>query len=96
MSAVLIIGRHQQIMDRVVTVLQGNSFEIYYSLTNQGAVDLLNQHKIDVVIIGGGVDIESREMLKSAFKTVNPNVKFLERFESLESLPIEINKLLES
>lgn len=71
---ILIIGRHQDLMQKILLLLKKNGYEADGTSSNDEAVALFPQKKYDAVIIGGGVDNESKYYFETAFKKINPDI----------------------
>ena len=65
---VLLVGRHQAMMDTALSVLHNAGFEATGALTDDHALREIASGIFRVVTIGGGVETASRERLKSAAK----------------------------
>lgn len=77
-KTVLVIGRHTAMLARVTAELSALGYQALGSATNEEALRLGQAHAIDVVLIGGGVDAESRATFHAAFPQWNPKVKVLD------------------
>ncbi len=77
-ETVLVIGRHQFIMNKVIEVLKNHNYKAFGVGIDKEAIDFVKNNKVDAVLIGGGVENESRILFDSAFKKVNPDIKIIE------------------
>lgn len=64
---VLIIGRHPDILARVTDMLKNHHYDAIGAMTNEEALQKFSDEKPLAVIIGGGVDSESRALFHRAF-----------------------------
>lgn len=61
---VLVIGRGRQIVDSVTATIRRHGFEALGTTTDDEALSHLGAQKIDLLVIGGGVEPSSRSVLK--------------------------------
>ena len=65
---ILIIGRHPQIMETVVRLIESQrGWTAKGALTDEEAVAIFQLENFDLVLIGGGVEETSEEKLKEVF-----------------------------
>jgi DNA-binding NtrC family response regulator len=74
---ILVIGRHASMMRRVLDLLQLHGYNAIGKQENEEAIAAFKSEEFQVVIIGGGVDEESRELFHSEFSKINPQVKVI-------------------
>ncbi|MBX9783850.1 MAG: hypothetical protein K2X48_11230 [Chitinophagaceae bacterium] len=92
--SILILGRHSGMMQNVISFLNSNGFDKAKGvLTNEEVKTELLTHQYQVVIIGGGVDGETRQMIKQLISDKNSNTKVVEHFGNPASLLEEIKIL---
>ena len=78
---ILIVGRHQQIMETVVRLIESQrGWSAKGTLTDDEAVAIFQQENFDLVLIGGGVEETSEEKLKKVFLMKNPAVKIIRHY----------------
>ena len=65
-------------LDKVTLLLGKHGYEAYGAQTNEDAIKKFEYIQPQAVIIGGGVDYNSRVLLKAAFKKSNPAVRILD------------------
>lgn len=75
---ILIIGRHPEIMARVVNLLKANGYDAAGANQNEEAIDLFGAGNFDAVVIGGGVDAESKSLFHKVFTAIHPTIKILD------------------
>ncbi len=81
MKQILVIGRHTQIMQTVLKLI--NEMDDYHAigcLTDQEAMDFLKVNSIDLLLIGGGVESKSELMLRNFVKENFPSTKVIQHF----------------
>ncbi len=81
MKQILVIGRHEQIMQTVLKLI--NEMENYHAigcLTDKEAIDLLKKNSIDLVLVGGGVEIQSEMNLRTFVQENYPFTKVIQHF----------------
>jgi hypothetical protein len=69
---ILVIGRHADMMAKVTDMLASNGYQPHGALTNEAAFTVFNDQQIDAVVIGGGVDSESRALFHREFVRLRP------------------------
>lgn len=74
---ILVIGRHPGLMENVLGMLRQQGYEATGALTNEEALRRFDPG-IQAVIIGGGVDGESRRLFRKEFLKINPAVKVID------------------
>ncbi|MBI3219511.1 MAG: hypothetical protein HYZ44_08370 [Bacteroidetes bacterium] len=78
---ILIIGRHQQIMETVVRLIESQrGWTATGALTDEEAVAIFQQENFDLVLIGGGVEEASEQKLKELFLKKNPAIKIIRHY----------------
>lgn len=75
---VLVIGRHPEILEKVKLLLQSNGYNVFGVTENAEAVQVFIETKPEALVIGGGVDLESRNYFLQEFKRINSDVKILD------------------
>jgi hypothetical protein len=94
-NLILILGRHSGMMQNVISFLNSNGFtDIKGVLTNEEVKTELLTQQYQILIIGGGVDGETRQMIKQLFKENNINTKIVEHFGNPATLVDEMNKVI--
>ncbi len=78
---ILIIGRHPQIMETVVRLIESQrGWTAKGALTDEEAVALFQKENFELVLIGGGVEETSEDKLKEVFLMKNPAVKIIRHY----------------
>ena len=88
---ILVLGRHAGMMQNVIAFLNNNGFEnVTGILTNEETIHALQRGSFTHIIIGGGVDAETRKIIKELVAQNNIAIKIVEHFGSLATLVDEI------
>jgi hypothetical protein len=82
---VLILGRQQFIMDKILLILQAENFEAVGVLTDDETIENLRNGNFEVVAVGGGVESDSREKIRQIAEETN--TKMLDIFGPNTLLP---------
>ncbi len=78
---ILVIGRHQQIMETVLRLLNGqDGWRAMGALTDSEAKVKFVETKFDLVLIGGGVEEKSEQQLRLEFEKTNPLIKIIRHY----------------
>lgn len=78
---ILVIGRHQQIMETVLRLI--NEHENWHAtgaFTDEDAIELFHQHPFHLVLLGGGIEKESEEKLRSSFTKHRPTIIIIQHY----------------
>lgn len=75
---VLIIGRHAEMLNKITELLRQNGYNAIGTTANEDAISTFKSDTFDAVVIGGGVDSESRNYFHLEFSTINPEVKIID------------------
>lgn len=78
---ILVIGRHEQIMETVLRLLNGQEgWRAIGALTDSEAKIRFTELKFDLVLIGGGVEEKSEQLLRLEFEKTNPQIKIIRHY----------------
>lgn len=93
---VLVVGRHEDIMDAVLRLINNTpDWEAVGALADEQAIELFQQRRFDLVLIGGGVEPETEAKLRAIFTFQNPLIRIVRHFGGgNESLFAEIRAAL--
>jgi DNA-binding NarL/FixJ family response regulator len=81
MIKILVIGRHPQIMETVLRLINGQeNWKGVGALTDGEAKIKFENENFDLILIGGGVEDKSEKELSTVFKGKNPTVKIVRHF----------------
>ncbi len=84
---VLVIGRQAEIMDSVLHLINSTpDWEAAGTLADEEAIELFQQRRFDLVLIGGGVEPESEAKLRAIFTFQNPLIRIVQHFGNGSSL----------
>lgn len=75
---ILVIGRHETLLAKVTTMLEQQGYHAIGRQNNEEAIEAFKSNTFDAVIIGGGVDPESRKLFHAQFPKINPQVKIID------------------
>jgi hypothetical protein len=73
----LVIGRHPDMMARITGLLAQHGYQAKGAITNDEAFERFNRHDFDGVVIGGGVDADSRSLFETEFLKLRPSTKII-------------------
>lgn len=88
---ILVIGRHPEILEKVKLLLESNGYIAFGATENAEAIQVFIKSKPEAAVIGGGVDVESRNYFLQEFKRINPDVKILDAHP--QTVLIDLQKL---
>ena len=87
---ILVIGRDPKTLQGVVEMLKENGYDAHGENIDERALEASNKLDFDIVLLGGGVNAESRKILIPTFTERNPQVKIASGhpWQALEALRI--------
>jgi hypothetical protein len=65
-------------LQSVLQLLHLNNFKVKGATVNDEALKLFSLHIFNAVVIGGGVDDESRLYFQTTFSSLNPAIKIID------------------
>jgi hypothetical protein len=78
---VLVVGRQEEIMETVLHLINNTpDWEAVGALEDEAAIELFQQRRFDLVLIGGGVEPESDAKLRAIFRFQNPLIRIVQHF----------------
>lgn len=90
---ILVIGRHQDTMEKVLHLINSHDNWIGKgSLTDENAIEMYQNGNFDMALLSGGIEVESGIKLRAAFTEKNPEVVVLQHFGGIGSLTTDIEK----
>lgn len=92
MKTVLLLGRHEFALTRVEKLLQRNNYETISCLEDSQAEEHIQNSSFDAMIIGGGVEIESKKNMIELLKSKKPQAKLIEHFGGSMGIVEELNE----
>lgn len=95
MSArVLVVGRHENLNDRVVAILKRHGFDTLACQEDEPALTALSKEPLDVLLLGGVIEPASRTKLLDAAEAHEPSVPVVEHFGGFHNLVRQIEQAL--
>lgn len=80
-TKILYIGRHSEIMEIVVRLINANeNWEGIGAKTDEEAMRIFQKENIDIVLLGSGIDEESEAMLDAFFRKVNSKIIIIQHY----------------
>lgn len=92
---VLVLGRRDYIVDALMNVVSREGFEVKGCMEDQDVMRLASKGKFDLLLISGGVEPNSRIMLKTFLSKTYPDIKVLEHFGGPATLPADLHRSFE-
>jgi DNA-binding NarL/FixJ family response regulator len=78
---ILVVGRNPQIMETVLRLINAQeNWEAFGALTDEDGWQLIQQHPMDLVLIGGGVDEHSEQFFSTACEEINPAIRVIRHY----------------
>ncbi|MEI7945603.1 MAG: hypothetical protein WCJ02_02855 [bacterium] len=94
---VLLLGRHLDLLNRVLPTLNHLPLRIDGATTDDQAFAFLNRNRYDVISIGGGIEATSRTRIKDILIKNMPDIQVIvvprpdaESFDGLAKQPIQM------
>lgn len=78
----MVIGRHTEIMYKIIQLLKSEGYIAKGFLTHTEAENSFKSENFDGVVIGGGVDSPTRNLIQSEFPKINPRAKIIDAHPS--------------
>jgi len=81
MTKILYIGKHREILQTVVRLI--NSDENWFGIgaqDEQEATELFSKYDFYIVLLGCGLDKETEDSLTAFFKNSNPNIRIVQHY----------------
>ncbi len=80
-TKILYIGRHSEIMEIVVRLINANeNWEGIGAMTDEEAMRIFQKENIDIVLLGTGIDEESEAMLDVFFRKINSKIIIIQHY----------------
>lgn len=78
---ILYIGRHPEILETVVRLLNKNEqWQGFGALTDEQATSIFAQNEIELVLLGPGIETDSENNLCNSFKAQKPDIIIIQHF----------------
>ena len=81
MIKILYIGRHAEILETVVRLLNAN--EEWFGIgaaTDEEALQLFSKYDFSLVLLGCGIEQESEHLLLAAFRNLKPDIVIVQHY----------------
>lgn len=81
MIKILYIGRHTEILETVVRLLNAN--EEWFGIgatTDEEALELFSKYDFSLVLLGCGIEEESEHLLLTAFRNLKPDIVIIQHY----------------
>lgn len=91
---VLVLGRRDYIVEALMKVVKSEGFEVKGCMEDQEVMRMVSKGKVDLLLISGGVEPNSRIMLKTFLGKTYPDIKVLEHFGGPATLPADLRQTL--
>lgn len=94
MKKIVVLGRHQFMMDKVLPLLKNNGYDAIGFLTDDDVINYVMKNDIDAIVFGGGVELESREHIKTTISNEKSSLKYL--VANPQTILTDLNKIFEN
>jgi hypothetical protein len=93
---ILVIGRNPEIVQTVVRLINNNpAWNATFALTDEVAIKYFEAQPFNLVLLGGGIEPESDNLLRHEFTARNPNITIIQHYGGGSGLlATEINMAL--
>lgn len=80
-TQILVIGRHPAILETVLRLInQHEPWEAVGATDDEQAIELFQQRRFDLVILGGGISDEQERKFVRLFPLLQPHIKIVQHF----------------
>ena len=80
-TQILVIGRHPAILQTVVRLVNNNTaWNATGCITDEEAIEAFNNQPFAMVLLGGGIEPSSEDILRAHFKSANPDIKIVQHY----------------
>jgi hypothetical protein len=93
MLNILVIGRHPEIMSRIVERLRADRHNAIPALSDEDALFEATKPGLDLVIIGGGVDDRLRGQIRAILESSDSAAQLIEHFGDPQGLFRQVSEL---
>lgn len=93
-TKILVIGKHDYILEKLETILQNGGFETTGALEENAVIKLLMQNDFDGVLFGGGVSPHSRISFLEYIQSHKPHIRVIEHFGGPATILSEVRQVL--
>ena len=85
-TKILVINRDRAILEQVLSMLEENGYQPTGKQKDEQVIIELMHYDYDVFLIGGDVQMSSREIFKRIIASSKPGLKIMEQFGGPENL----------
>ncbi len=75
---VLVVGRHQDVLDAITTLLEANGYSVTSTLHDDIAIDLAASSEFDAMLLGGGMTQKEWTQLRGEVLKKLPKIKLVQ------------------
>ena len=91
---VLVVGRHDYIVDNIQSILSPKGFEVLTSITDEEVLKILKSEDVDVLFVGGAVEPQAKAVFTSFLAQNAPSVKYVEHYGGPATILSEVQEAL--
>ncbi|MFM1932658.1 MAG: hypothetical protein RL226_1961 [Bacteroidota bacterium] len=93
-ARILVIGKHDYILEKVESVLREQGYETFGTLEDETVLKQLRVGDYDALLIGGGVAPNSRLSFIELIQSTKPHMRVIEHFGGPATLVHEVKAVL--
>jgi DNA-binding NtrC family response regulator len=93
-ARILVVGRHASIMSRVRDLLAAEGITTITATTDAEALAAIEAGPVDALLLGGGVEPQSRRALADAFASAQPGRPIIEHYGGPHGLVEHVRQAL--
>jgi hypothetical protein len=80
-TQILVIGRHPEILATVVRLVNNNpAWNATGCISDDESISAFDTQQFDLVLLGGGIEEQSEELLSAYFRSVKPDIKIVQHY----------------
>jgi DNA-binding NtrC family response regulator len=80
-TQILVIGRHPDILQTVIRLVNNNpAWNAVGCITDEEAISTFDKQEFALVLLGGGIEEASEEVLCAHFRANNPGIKIVQHY----------------
>ncbi len=80
-TEILVIGRNQEILQTVLRLVNNNpAWNATGAVTDDEALASFNNNTFKLVLLGGGIEKQSEDLLCAAFRQANPQIIIVQHY----------------
>lgn len=89
---VLVVGRKSDEVARATEALRTRGYAASGEISDDDAIETLRNARVDIVVLGRGIDADSRNRLIETANARCPGVKIVEQFGGFENVISEVEE----